>query len=305
MRAIYFITLTSLLILSSFSCVDKRTVPSSIVTAAPRYQIDAIHSNHSYDFDQPTHIYKLAKSLKEISSLAYDKKNNSLITCDDESGRFYELDPSNGEIIAKHKFSKRGDYEGITVIDNQVVVLKSNGNLFFYNRKTTLTKEIKTGLHSRNDTEGLAYNPSKKELLIACKGQPLNNNKNSKAIYRFDLGHNKLTTEPYIDLRDSILLTLVPKNNDNKQNKKLRQRASNFSPSAIALHPINKTYYLLSAKGSTLLVCNINRTPVQLVFLDSKLIPQPEGITFDKDNNLYLATEGQGSSGKIVRYDIL
>ena len=306
MRAIYSITLTCLMILSSLSCDDIRSLPSSILTDTPKYNLDNIYSNPSYDFGQPTHIYKLAKSLKEISSLAYDKKSNSIITCDDESGKFYELDPSNGEIIAKHKFSKRADYEGIAIIDNQVVILKSNGSLFFYNRKTTLTTEIKTGLQSRNDTEGLAYDPTKKELLIACKGQPLLSNKNDKAVYRYDLDQKLFSPEPYIYLRDSILLTLVPKNSDNKsQLKKLRQRASKFSPSAIALHPLYKTYYLLSAKGSTLLICNKNKIPVQLVFLDTKLIPQPEGITFDKDNNLYIATEGQGSSGKIVRYDVL
>jgi len=38
-------------------------------------------------------------------------------------------------------------------------------------------------------------------------------------------------------------------------------------------------------------------------FLDEGIIPQPEGITFDYKNNLYIATEGQGFNGKVFKFE--
>ncbi|MDX1285770.1 MAG: SdiA-regulated domain-containing protein, partial [Draconibacterium sp.] len=78
-----------------------------------------------------------------------------------------------------------------------------------------------------------------------------------------------------------------------------KKRIQDFSPSGIAIHPENGSTYILSAKGSTLVIFDHNSDLEKVVLLNDKKIPQPEGICFDSKSNLYIATEGKGSPGKI------
>jgi len=261
-----------------------------------------------YNFKEASQIFILSQELIEVSGLSYYKQNNSLVAINDEKGVFYELSLTDGKVLSKTKFHKKGDYEGLVYIEGQVVVSKNNGSLYFYDLQTKETEVIKTSLTISNDVEGLCYDPQERMLLLACKGQNTKTlrEKTVKSIYGFSLDSFKLLEIPVLDVFDDELMEFVEttsKDQSKTELKKLKNRVKAFSPSGIAIHPTNNHVYILSARASTLLILDDKYNIHNIVFLRSNVIPQPEGICFDTEANLYISTEGQGFSGKIFKYN--
>lgn len=261
----------------------------------------------TYIFDKPDFTFVLGANLKEISGLAYDSSDNSLLAVDDESGYYYHLSVDNGKELSKNKFHKKGDYEAITYIDSTVIIAKSSGILYVSKDSTEKSEVLKNQLKSKNDVEGLTYLDDEQVLLIACKGRMIEKDENidAKAIYSYSLQDKVLSTEPYLiididDLQQYIESTISEQSKYGL--KKNLNRIKDFAPSGIAVHGVTKDLYILSARGSSLSIYDKDLNLKNVVLLNSKTIPQPEGICFDKDNNLYISTEGKGFSGKIFKF---
>ncbi len=260
-----------------------------------------------YNFTSPE-IFNLPSKLKEISGLSFDFKKGELITINDEEGFVYNIHPQTGKLINHQKFSKKGDYEGIAMVKNKIVITESSGELFFFNPKKGETTNIKTKFSSKNDIEGLCYDLEANQLLIACKGIPIEGKKKDKGIYSFNLKKRKLEKTPFLVIRYKELNKQLKNQYENITKKKLEtyfKRIRVFAPSGIAIHPKTKDTYILSARGSSLIVYNSLKKIKQILFLNPKEIPQPEGICFDSSANLFISTEGQSTTGKIFRYTYL
>lgn len=263
-----------------------------------------------YDFRSPDTTYVLDYKLTEISGLAYDPKENHFIANNDEKGKIYYLS-NTFKVVEELKFGKSGDYEAIEKIGKNIYIAKSSGKIYEYNVNSKSTKTIKTGLTSKCDIEGLCVDPNDNNLLIACKGWPLSKTENKnklKAIYKYDLQENQLITEPYLSITDTILEDYVRRSYTTLSKSKLKKyikKICEFSPSGIAIHPVTKDTYIISAKGSTIVIFNSAKELKQITFLNSKTIPQPEGIAFDNAYNLYIATEGKGLSAKAFRFSYI
>jgi len=263
---------------------------------------------------KPNTVYKLPNKLNEISGLSFYKKNK-LATVQDEKGNIYFFNLKSGKINETIDFSEDGDYEAIEVVNDQIWILKSNGNLYKVNylkkEDTVKTKEYKMALSSKNDAEGLTYDKINNRLLIACKGHPYIDDKkykNKKAIYSFSLDKKKLSKKPVIliDL-DQI-----------KELKKYNSRAKSgvdfssyfnpskddvlFQPSGISIHPRSRNIYLLGTVGKLLIVCNSNGEIMAIIELNAGLFKQPEGICFDPAGNLFISNEGRKKVATILKF---
>jgi len=63
--------------------------------------------------------------------------------------------------------------------------------------------------------------------------------------------------------------------------------------------------YVLSSALKRLVVLNYNDGTIRYaVRLDKKILPQPEGISFDQEGNLYLSSEGKKGEGQVLRFDV-
>ncbi len=261
----------------------------------------------SFNFERPAARHVLPKKLREISSLSYDIKSNTFFTNNDENGIIYELEKKDFSIKNEIAFSDKGDYEGLEKIAHIIYIVKSSGKITSLNALTKETKKYNNVLSNNNNVEGLCYHAEKNLLLLACKGKPLEKDKSketTKAVYSIDLSTMHLNTDPFILLSISDLINSYSEQNSNSESlKKAMKRLTEFSPSGIAIHPLTKEYYLLSAKGSSLAILDQKKTVKSVILLDKKTIPQPEGITFDELGQLYIATEGQGSAGKIFKFN--
>lgn len=297
----------SMIVLGCSNGATKKSIASDLEIEKKDKEY-SVSSFETYNFDNPTETMVLGINLREISSLSYDSQNNALLANDDESGFFYILNKEDGQTISKIKCGKRGDYEGIETVGDMIVMTKSNGTLYFYNRLSGSTDIVKTSFAAHNDVEGLCYDSLRNILLMACKGQPLGKSskkKKEKCIYTYSLADNELDENPFIVITDDQLTEFTERtfNSSSKYSlKKLLKKVKDFSPSGIAIHPSTSDYYILSARSSLIIILNPKKEVKHIAFLNSKTIPQPEGITFDNNGDLYIATEGQGFSGKIFKF---
>ena len=257
-----------------------------------------------YNIKKPTIELKMPMVLKEISGLTYLKEKNQLAAINDELGNIYFLNPETAKIEDKIKFQRFGDYEAIEVVDGKYFVTNSKGDL----RLITPGKEVgielmQTRLGYENNVEGMGYDPQENILFLACKDQAQLTGEDKlkgKAIYTFSLSEMRLNTTPLFIVKDNQLLGWF-ENNVGKISKKIEDRISSFSPSAIALHPVSRLLYVTSARGDLLVVFDLEGNVRHLELVRDKM-EQIEGVCFDTEGTLYISSEGVSKKGRIFGF---
>jgi len=248
-----------------------------------------------YDLSDPDKTYSVEKGLKEISGLAWYKKDH-FVTIQDEDGEIYIYDLSKKDVIEKIKFTKDGDYEDIAIVGKKIFVLRSDGTLFKVKDlgdKDQETKKFKTFLDEDNNTEGLCYDKKNDRLLILCKDDPGKKMKDKRAIYAWDLKKKELSKKP----------VFVIKENEVKA-KLLEQgiKIKDFKPSGIDVHPINNKIYVIASAGKVMVVLN-KKGKIEAVYpLDKKTFEQPEGICIMENGDLLISNEGKKKKGNILLF---
>lgn len=236
--------------------------------------------------------YELPDILKEVSAIVYMDKNR-FACVQDELGKVFIYNTSDGKIEKEIPFAAAGDYEGLAIAGETAFVLKADGKIFeiknFSGAKPAVV-EHNTHLTAKHDTEGLCYDSKNNRLLVSIKGSETGN-PDYKGIYAFDLKTNKMDKSPVykIDLNDEIF-----------QNAKSKKAGSAIQPSAIAVHPKTGDIYLIDASKARLLIMDESGKIKSLKSLGNKDFNQPEGITFSPEGKLYISNEGSKEPGNIL-----
>ncbi len=257
--------------------------------------------NQRYDLRNPKQRWDLPHDLEEISGLSYYDKNK-LACVQDEEGFFYIYDLKKEEIVREEKFGEKGDYEGVETISDTVYVLKSNGNMYYFQLKKKGIGEvntIKTDLSKRNDAEGLGYHALSNEILIACKEEPGTKKvelEKSRAVYRISLPGKKFMKKPKIVIEGKSYNNMLEKKELSKKKHKP------FKPSAIAVHPKTQYIFIIGTVGKMMIILNPEGKLYNLIPLDPKIFWQPEGLCFSPDGDLFISSEGRGKKGYILKF---
>ena len=231
-----------------------------------------------------------------------------MIANNDEEGRVFFLNKETFTLENEMKLLKKGDYESIESFDEFIVICKNNGHLSLYNRNTEKTEEIKMPFKNSNNVEGMGHDIRSNSLLIACKGKALDTDSSDKCIYNFNLETRVLDEVAFFCLSPDDLISKYDElynNETTSTSRKVYKRLKKFAPSGIAVHPLTGDFFVVSARGGILIKIDRSKNLYDITLLHEKTIPQPEGIAFDDNNHLYIATEGKGGSGKIVRFEYL
>ena len=297
---------TTMLIICFYSCQQKvQGVNDQVEDGYKEGDSDVIEDDFYFDYnlDEAFHTSKLPRELREISGLSFDEESSALVAVNDEQPYLYFLNQVDGQIIDRFKFGKPGDYEGVEIVGDVAYILKSNGTLHSFNLKSLSSLEpIKTPLTLNNDVEGLGYDLLTGKLLLACKGSPTYKghevDKKSKAIYTWDIKTEVLVPSLSFVLSDLQLLSFI-KEDIVMDHKK---RAKSFAPSAIAVHPTDGNYYMLSSVGKLLVVCNPQGAVLAVKFLNKKVFKQPEGICFAPQGTMFISNEGRSESATILSF---
>lgn len=240
--------------------------------------------NFQYDLNAPDRKYKLPEKLLEISGLTF-LSSNQIACIQDEEGTLFIFDLKKGMVVNEIRFGDKGDYEGIEVVNDTAYIVKSNGKLIYFSLKNPNdVKTIETPLTSRNDVEGLGYNPLTHSLILACKeeGNIDGNQIHGKGIYEMSIRDLKLYTEPFFVIE--------------KERGKIK-------PSGVAMNPVTKELYILSSIDQALVIIQDSEIKY-LIKLDPQIFEKPEGICFTPEGELLISSEGKKGEGYILRFKL-
>ncbi|GAA4413831.1 hypothetical protein GCM10023187_42580 [Nibrella viscosa] len=236
-----------------------------------------------YQLTAPDQRYTVPPALTEISGLAY-YKNDQLLCVEDEKAVVYVYDTRRKQVIEEFGFGGFGDFEDVAWVTGNIYVLESDGTLFRFKPGSTEIGRTGTDLPANTEVEGLGYEPATNRLLLAPKDGKFGG---EKRIYSFDL-RTKTVYKVWVMAESRLDEAGI----DGKA----------FKPSGLAVHPISGDWYLLSSTGKRLLVTNAKGELLTSVPLDPKQFRQPEGICFAPNGDLYIASEGDGKSGYILKF---
>jgi uncharacterized protein YjiK len=249
---------------------------------------------YGYNLAAPNHTYKLPKILREISGLSYYQPG--VLACiQDEDGKLFLYDLEQEDILSDQKFAGDDDYEGISLNDQQVFVVNSSGDIFSFMMNDEKAEKIKTPLNSKYDVEGLMYRAGENDLILACKENP--DNEDEALFFSFDLSKQELSEEPVITIKfDEVKPMLKERNFSTVKHLP-------FKPSGVAVHPLNHQIYVIASVGKLLLILAETGDLLKVVPLPPNLFIQPEGICFDNQGNLYIASEGKKSAARLFMFE--
>ncbi len=277
-----------------------------LLTSAFRYATPA----SNYNLSSPLKTYVLPPSLNEISGITI-LNQNELACVQDELGIVYIFSLKEGKIVQEYHTNLVGDYEGITLVGNTLYLLRSDGVLIEYPDFRSPNLKIKQyllNLPSLNN-EGLCYDMQNYRLLIAAKVKPGKGNadRDIRHIYSFDLKTKAPNNNPILKLQlDEIKTTAVnlnlpiPYRTNKKTGAKIN--AFNFRPSEIAVHPIDKNIYVLSANDKLILILNKEGVIQNLLALDPVLFNKAEGLAFLPDGTMLISNEAQQGKATLLSF---
>src|SRR4029078_12565100 len=112
---------------------DLSAVERSPTAVAREQRLEKVLDDRNAGLDgQPIARWVLPASLREISGLVITKSGNLLVQ-GDEVGAIWQLDYRRG-ILVKQFFlgdkAQHGDFEGITVVNDTLFMLTSNGKIY-------------------------------------------------------------------------------------------------------------------------------------------------------------------------------
>ncbi len=237
--------------------------------------------------------WELPEVLNEVSGIAWIEDNR--IACvQDEDGTIFVYNLESSKVENSVSFAGGGDYEGITLIDNNAYVLRSDGVIFevagFMGADPKVKKYV-TGINQLPgiNLEGLCADAVNNRLLLAVKERK--NNAQQKEIYSFDLAKKDSDKNPLflVELGDPIFGEV-----DEKLEKK-------FSPGEIGIHPKTGEHYILDGSRPKLLITGKDGVPKELIMFRSKEFGNPEGLTFSPDGELYISNEAEDAPANILQ----
>lgn len=278
-----------LLYLALWSCSSCRTAAQN--AALP------------YHLDKPDRRLELVPELLEISGLELAPDGRNLLVVQDELGVVFLLDSKTGGILQRTEFASDGDFEGIALAGDTIYAVKSTGTLYRMiptGEGKVSVEKFKSRIDKTYDVEGLTADLQRRQLLVACKAAPSQLPQGEKHIYAWNLDDTSLPEQPALILRLSDMLDFLQRHPGTSRQEKILEylhRAEppgslRFSPSGIAVHPLLGHWFVLSGPGRLLAVYSPEGRLLALHRFDKDLMEQPEGICFDPQGNLYIASEG-------------
>lgn len=271
---------------SMISCGDKKAKGAQVA-----------ENPTGYDLAKPQK-YTMPDNLQEVSGIAFEKgKNDFVYAQQDEDGSLFKL-PLGSKDETVTKFAKKGDYEDVAIAQGWAILLKSNGELYAFKLSETKNPEaanvkVSSDLVPKGEYEGMYADEATGKVYLLCKTCKADKDTKNASGYILDLqtdGSFKATGNFSVDVSTMDKLT--------------GKKKGAFHPSALAINPLTKEWYIVSSVNKALVVTDQKFKVKGVYHLSSNEFNQPEGIAFDSTGNLYISNEGsETTNGNILRFD--
>lgn len=253
--------------------------------------------SYTLNTETATH-WKLSSHLEEISGLAMIR-DNRLLAHNDEKGVIFEIDYQKGSIAKSFQLSDMKnpvarDFEGIATIDDQIYLVTSSGRLYECREGTAgesvLFNVYTTGVGRDCEIEGLAYDESKRTLLLMCKDAHSADMEGKLAVYHWSIDEKQLSKDAH------IVIPVVEFSRHIKGKK--------FQPSGIERHPMSGNYFIVAARQGAIAEITPSGRVVAVREFPAQWHRQAEGITFAADGTLIVSDEGAGRKARLTLYPV-
>jgi uncharacterized protein YjiK len=302
MRTIITILFFSIFV---FGCNSQSVSTDKQESAGNSKAANTASATFPYDLNHPSTTYTLPEILNEVSGVTFIDSTR-LACIQDELGTAFIYNLASNSVEYEHKFDQEGDFEGVTFTTKALYILRSDGRLTEWGNFNVHTggKEIQhiTPLLQTTNNEGLCYDSLGNRLLIAGKNKPANN-KSERYIYEYNLAKKEFGTEPAYRINlNAVEQTAVQLNLDlpKEYSAKGKEKAFNFRPSDLAVHPVTGEIYVLSASDKLLLVLDRKGNIQHLAKLAPELFPKAEGIAFSPNGTMLISNEAKGKRPTIL-----
>lgn len=272
-----------------FFTIDGKWYKSQSVVTSDKWSVtnlsgSALYVDADYNLLSPDSVYQLPEMLREVSGIALTKQN-TLFCVQDELGAVFEYDFSLNKIMNIHRFTDIGDFEDITMKGDTVFILRSDGNVFYFNYRNKTSVNQKMISFNALNFESLSYDETSRYFYVVSKDAILNMGESKRIVYKFPYGkaHNP---EMYFEI-NIVEINQVLK----REMVSMESNDVLFNPSAIAIHPVTKEFYILSATDRILAVYGLNGLK-KVYPLPAELYYKPEGIAFFNNGDLIISSEG-------------
>ncbi|MES2375905.1 MAG: SdiA-regulated family protein [Bacteroidota bacterium] len=280
LKGITVVLLLAVAMLAGLSCIEQKGY-----TSPP-----------GYDLNKPMK-FNMSEGLLEISGIAFHHGNpDSLYAEQDEKGHIYYLKLGDKKTPGYSKFGKSGDYEDIAILNNQVVILRSDGVFFTFPFNQVRSGEIadvqkQEGMLPSGEYESMYADEKTNQLYVLCKNCS-DDTKKSSSGYIFKMAANGAITQSgqfSVDVKDIEAQT--------------GKKKGAFRPSAFAKNQSTNEWYILSSVNKLIVVTDAAFKIKGVYPISPSLFIQPEGIAFDNQNSLYISNEGdQVTPGTVYKF---
>lgn len=252
------------------------------------------HSPPGYNFSAPVTM-NLGKELKEISGIAYDDRTNMMFAQNDEQGRLFRLsfEPEKEVGLKYISFGSKNDYEDVVKTDSSIFILSSNGSLSempltvnLFDTAPAVSAYIN---HVKGEFESFYYDAAANALITICKSCAHEKNR-VRTAYKFDITTGLFSDTPYYMIDIAAIKKL------------LKDENAEFFPSAAAVHPVQNKLYIVSSIGKLLVIADLKGKIEKIFRIDPILFPQPEGMTFAPNGDLYISNEGVEEEANVLKF---
>lgn len=263
----------------------------------------SVESPPGYDFSKPKR-YDMPDALQEISGISFQPgKKDVMYAIEDEDGLIYHWKSGSMKTLASSRFADEGDFEDVAITNIYSFVLRSDGTLFQFPLKDIGVSQITTvrewkDLLPAGEYESMYAAAEKNELYILCKNCGADKKEQTISGYVLQIspsGELALKTSFKINTQDIPNLT----------GKKKSKKRAPLRPSAMTFNAGTGEWYVLSSVNKLLIIADTTWKVKQVITLNEKEFPQPEGICFDTDHNLYISNEaGDTPSGTVLMFPL-
>lgn len=243
-------------------------------------------SPEGYDFTAPEKFF-ISDDLTEISGIALNgDRTDSMYAVQDEKGKLFRFKPG---MKKPHKvnFAKSGDYEDVSIADNKVWVLKSNGHLISFplNRDSAgfVEPEVYENILPKGEYEAMDIDDGK--IYVLCKTCKVN--KKQPAVTGYVLR---------ADTAGKLIITSSFQLAESQIPEQFKKKNFSLHPSAMAKHPLTGNWYIMASANKLLLVADTNWQIKETYRLSPSVFRQPEGLVFASSGDMYVSNEGDDIS---------
>ena len=239
----------------------------------------------------------------------YNEKNKELIVLDERlleisgifylpDGRFAGINDEEGKIFTINikdgtfetiEYEGKGDYEDIVSIGDYYYVMESDGKIHKVGKSPPFqATSIKFMKGLKIEFESLYFDSAAKKLVLVSKDH--RNSGREIITYAFDLATETFSEQPYYRIPMEAVY------------ERLGDNTIESKPSAAAVHPIEKKVFIIASVGKALIKCSLQGKVEQVYRINPSQFPQPEGITFAPNGDMYISNEGLQGKATILKF---